>query len=110
MQGREGFQYETVTVKRSEVKAGAARIVANIGLFTMGLFGMIGGLIVSITIIGLIVGIPIMAGSLAMLAYPFIYEAKIECPNCGKKRYVRKKQDTAHCIRCKVPMQIEWID
>ncbi|MFS0562636.1 hypothetical protein AB1K91_18070 [Terribacillus sp. 179-K 1B1 HS] len=110
MQGREGFQYETVKVRRSEVKAGMARITGNIVSFTVGFFGMIIGLICTITIIGAIVGIPIMIGSLAMLAYPFIYEAKIECPNCGKKRYVRKKQDTAHCIRCKVPMQIEWID
>ncbi|MFS0559600.1 hypothetical protein AB1K91_02565 [Terribacillus sp. 179-K 1B1 HS] len=110
MEGNGRYTYETVTVSRSEIATGGKRKVKNVLSIITGFVLALIALLLTITIIGFVIAIPVWLGAFAAFAYPFIYEAKIECPNCGKKRFVRKKQETAICLRCRTPIKVEWID
>lgn len=110
MQGVEGHKFETVTLKRSEVKAGWKRWVLNVFSIINGLFLSIIALIFTVTIIGFFFAIPVWLGAFASFMYPFMYGTFTKCPNCGKKLGVLKKSDSAKCGRCKLPIKVEWID
>lgn len=73
----------------------------------IGLFGILLGIGLCFTIIGIIPAIFIWIGSCAMFAGAFDYY-KVECPSCKKRNYVMKKKEDFKCKRCSQPTIIQW--
>lgn len=82
----------------------------------LGLVGLILALLLSITIIGLFIALPLFAGSFAALAYPFTYKInhlkiqKIDCPRCDHTKRIMAKTPAFNCNKCKIRVGINWIE
>ncbi|MED3022316.1 MULTISPECIES: DUF5362 family protein [Bacillus cereus group] len=88
-------------------KASKKGILARLGSLSIGVFLIVCGIILCLSIIGAIPGILLIVGGL-----PFIYLSLgfqlVKCPNCNKKQKIKKGGDHFICERCNKTTLIEW--
>ncbi|PHE68520.1 DUF5362 family protein [Bacillus wiedmannii] len=88
-------------------KASKKGIIARSLTLLTGSFFILLGIILSITIIGAIVGIPLI-----IFGLPFVFASlgyqRVECPNCNRKQTVKKGIGNFKCHSCEKNTLIEW--
>lgn len=98
-----GDEKLVIDVEKKKNKSGFLRAV----LFMIGGLGMFGGIVLSITIIGALIGIPMMVMSL-----PFFYlglgKRQVACPHCAKKQPVLQTAENFTCAKCRQLTIINW--
>ncbi|PDY76963.1 DUF5362 family protein [Bacillus cereus] len=88
-------------------KASKKGIVARTLAFLTGAFFIVIGVILCLTIIGAIAGIPLIIFGLPFILGSLGYQ-RIECPNCKRKTKILKSADHFICHRCQKNTLIEW--
>lgn len=98
----QSFIIEVEKKKSSNVNifARSTSILLGIGLFIVAV-------LLSITVIGLLLGIPLLIVSIAFIAAGLGYQ-QIKCPNCNRKQTVRKGSGNFLCGKCKKNTLIDW--
>ncbi|WP_332606884.1 hypothetical protein [Bacillus spizizenii] len=97
-------EIQTIEVVMKRSKTGWAR---KLIFFPMAAFGFLGGALLCLTIVGIIPGFFIMAGSVGLVMAGLNYR-QVKCPNCKKKNYVVSAVEDFKCSRCGNPTIIEW--
>jgi DNA-directed RNA polymerase subunit RPC12/RpoP len=93
----------------------ALKVIIAVIILLLSLLLYLAGLILTLTIIGAILGIPIILSTyaldvlaLAVLMNPRRRAIKTACPNCGKGKYVIPfAMESYRCKRCKRAVQIK---
>ncbi|MDO3374681.1 hypothetical protein QJ529_18615 [Bacillus paranthracis] len=88
-------------------KASKTGIIARTLSLLTGAFFIAIGVILCITIIGAIVGIPLIIFGLPFIVGSFGFQ-RIECPNCSRKQIVKKGSGKFKCQSCNKNTLIEW--
>ncbi|PEQ33366.1 hypothetical protein CN467_21895 [Bacillus cereus] len=88
-------------------KASKKGILARLVSLSIGAFLMICGVILCLTIIGAIAGIPLVIAGLPFIVGSLGFQ-RVECPNCNRKQTVKKGIGNFMCHRCNKNTLIEW--
>ncbi|WP_202822933.1 DUF5362 family protein [Bacillus cereus] len=88
-------------------KASKKGIVARTLSFLTGSFFLIIGIILCLTIIGAIAGIPLIIFGLPFIVGSFGFQ-RVDCPNCNRKQTVKKGIGNFKCHSCNKNTLIEW--
>lgn len=73
-------------------------------------------LLMSLTVIGFFLAIPMFAGALGGLAYPFTFKynhykfQKVNCPKCHHRKRILPKAPAYTCVKCRARIGINWIE
>lgn len=89
--------------KKTKFLNGVGRFFA----FCIGGFGILTGVLLCITVIGVIPGFFVVVGSLGFLALA-MGKQKVSCPHCKKQTIVFQNVEEFHCVRCKNTTIITW--
>ena len=76
----------------------------------VGIFGMIGGFLSTLTIIGAIVGIPVYLTSALIVAVAFMKFGRTECPECDHKIFVTTFGKKYECRECLSQVAVKWVE
>lgn len=105
--GAGNSSYSWVVVKRSDL--GNPWYLRAACIF-VGIFGMIGGFLSSLTIIGAIVGIPVFIFSGMIVAVAFMKFGRTACPECGHKIFVTTFGKKYECRECLSQVAVKWVE
>ncbi len=92
-----------------------ARVILILPLLLLSLLLYLAGLLLILTVVGAIIGIPLIlatyaldAIALSILLNPRLKTTVVACPSCGrKKRVLPTVMDTFRCSRCKGLVRLE---
>jgi len=93
-----------VRIKRS--KTGWIR---KLFFFPAAVFGFLIGLILCVTIVGIIPGFFMIVGSSGLFMAGLNYQ-KVNCPHCKKNKFVISHAEDFKCARCGKATIIEWVN
>jgi hypothetical protein len=96
--------FETLHVKR---KTGFTQGFGRIVAVTLGIFGMLVGAALFVTIIGIIPGFFVMLGGLGFFALA-VGKQDVKCPHCKKRQTVLQRAEDFECARCKNTVVLDW--
>lgn len=105
--GAGNSSYSWVVVRRSDL--GNPWYLRAVCIF-VGIFGMIGGFLSSLTIIGAIVGIPVFIFSGMIVAVAFMKFGRTTCPECGHKIFVTTFGKKYECRECLSQVAVKWVE
>lgn len=89
--------------KKSSFASGFGRVIG----FTIGGLGIFLGALLCITIIGALIGFPMMIVSVGII-YMALGKQKLACPHCAKKQPVVKTAMNFTCAKCKQLTVVNW--
>jgi ssDNA-binding Zn-finger/Zn-ribbon topoisomerase 1 len=99
------------TVVHSEVnivkKKSAAGTFGKFVGMAFGVCGILLGSALCLTIIGALVGFPLMIMSLGLIASAQGFQ-QVQCPSCGKRAKVLKTAENFDCPKCRQFTVINW--
>ncbi len=80
---------------KSSIAASILRVIPAVCLLVLSLLSYLVGILLTLTILGAVVGIPIIIGTYAADAVALMVLInmreklhRVECPGCGKKRFI----------------------
>lgn len=76
----------------------------------VGIFGMIGGFLSSLTIIGAIIGIPVFIFSGMIASIAFMKFGRTACPECDHKIFVTTFGKKYECRECLSQVAVKWVE
>lgn len=99
------------------IPVAVTRIILILPLLLLSLILYLTGLLLVLTVVGAIIGIPLIlatyaidALALSILLNPRLKTQTVSCPSCGKRRRVLPTvADTFRCKRCKNLIRVEII-
>lgn len=90
-----------------EVKKSKTGLLRKLIFFPAATLGFLIGLVLCVTIIGIIPGFLMLTGSVGLFMAGLNYRQVI-CPHCKKKIFIANKAEDFKCKRCAKPTIIEW--
>ncbi|MEC0709220.1 hypothetical protein P8881_16920 [Bacillus haynesii] len=90
-----------------EIKKSKTGWIRKLFFFPAAVFGFLMGLVLCVTIIGIIPGFFMITGSVGLFVAGLNYQ-QVTCPHCKKQKYVVSQAEDFKCTRCNNATIIEW--
>jgi hypothetical protein len=98
---------ETFVIEVERKKDGWMKGAGRILAYIIGGLGILLGLILMATIIGIFAGLGVIGASMALICGAKGMQ-KLECPHCKKQQFVYKTNENFTCAKCKKLTVINW--
>jgi hypothetical protein len=98
---------ETIAIDVEKKRSGFASGAGKLFAFIIGGVGILFGALLTVTIIGALIGLPMMFMSLGII-YLALGKQKVECPHCSKKQPVLQTAENFTCAKCRQLTVINW--
>lgn len=98
---------ETLIIDVEKKDSSALGWIGRITAILLGAFGLLIGSLLCLTIIGILLGFPLMVLSLPVLMTG-IGKQRVDCPHCKKKNYVLSTAENLTCPKCRNLTVINW--
>lgn len=98
---------ETIAIDVEKKRGGFTQGIGKLFGFTVGGLGILFGALLAATIIGALIGLPMMFVSLGII-YLALGKQQVKCPHCAKKQPVLQKAENFTCAKCRQLTVLNW--
>jgi hypothetical protein len=98
---------ETLSIDIAKKRGGFTKGIGKVIAFTLGGIGILFGVILTATIIGALIGLPMMFVSVGVI-YLALGKQQVKCPHCEKKQPVLQTAENFTCAKCRQLTIINW--
>jgi multisubunit Na+/H+ antiporter MnhG subunit len=98
------LNYSVIQLVKKKSTVGTIGKVVGV---TIGVCGIILGSLLCLTIVGILIGFPLMVMSLGVIASAQGFQ-QVTCPHCKKRQQVLKTAENFTCAKCRQVTVINW--